>query len=254
MEKSAAHAQGATVKKRSWKGRLARDYFPALVAPFVRLLTLPCSDRTRMLVSFDFQRARARRRMPQLVVPEVDGLHLGCGPRRVAGFLNVDVAESELDVDLATGILPFPDATFAKAVCQHVVEHLDLHTELLPLLRDVHRVLRPGAEFWVSCPDMKTACRYYIDGKMERLVEDRIARWPGYSLGGTPSQHFLNDLFHQHGEHQNLLDFELLAWALGEAGFVNVEQKVEADLLTRFSGFPQRNDDLQTLLVRAYKR
>jgi hypothetical protein len=89
---------------------------------------------------------------------------------------------------------------------------------------------------------------------MERLVEDRIARWPGYSLRGTPSQHFLNDLFHQHGEHQNLLDFELLAWALGESGFVNVEQKVEADLLQRFSGFPQRNDDLQTLLVRAFRR
>jgi predicted SAM-dependent methyltransferase len=207
-----------------------------------------------MLVSFDFQRARARRRMPQLVVPAVDGLHLGCGPRRVPGFLNVDVASSELDVDLATGILPFPDAAFSAAVCQHVVEHLDLHAELLPLLRDVHRVLKPGAEFWVSCPDMKTACRFYVEGKIQRLLDDRIARWPAYSLGGTPAQQFLNDLFHQHGEHQNLLDFELLEWALLEAGFVDVEQKVEADLLSRFKGFPQRNDDLQTLLVRAHRR
>ena len=241
------------MKKRSWKGRLARDYFPALLAPFVRLLTLPCSDRTRMLVSFDFQRARARRQMPQLVVPAVDGLHLGCGPRRVPGFLNVDVAESELDVDLATGILPFPDATFASAVCQHVVEHLDLRTELLPLLRDVHRVLKPDAEFWVSCPDMKTACRFYVDGKIQRLVDDRIARWPGYSLGGVPPQHFLNDLFHQHGEHQNLLDVELLTWTLQQAGFVDVQQKAEVDLLGRFPAFPSRNDDLQTLLVRAFK-
>jgi predicted SAM-dependent methyltransferase len=139
-------------------------------------------------------------------------------------------------------------------VSQHVIEHLELHSELLPLLRDVHRVLKPGGEFWLSCPDMKTACRFYVDGQIQRLVDDRRARWPDYSLNGVPAQHFLNDLFHQHGEHQNLLDFELLTWALQEAGFANVQQKTEADLLRRFPGFPKRDDDLQTLLVQANKR
>jgi predicted SAM-dependent methyltransferase len=240
--------------RRSLKGRIARDYVPALLAPLIRVLLLPCSDRTRMLVTFDFLRARARRRMPRHVIPKTDRLHIGCGPRRVAGFLNIDVADSELDVDLAYGQLPFPDATFATAVSQHVIEHLDLHTELLPLLRDVHRTLKPGGEFWVSCPDMKTVCRVYVDGQIQRLVDDRIARWPDYSLHGTPAQHFVNDLFHQHGEHQNLLDFELLEWALQQAGFVDVERRTEADLLGAFPEFPIRNDDLQTLLVRASKR
>jgi predicted SAM-dependent methyltransferase len=195
-----------------------------------------------MLVSFDFLRARARRRMPRQIIPGVDNLHLGCGPRRVPGFLNIDVASSELDVDLASGRLPFPDGSFAAAVSQHVIEHLELQSELLPLLRDVHRVLKPGGEAWISCPDMKTACRFYVDGRIQLLVDDRRARWPDYSLNATPPQQYLNDLFHQHGEHQNLLDFELLAWALQRAGFSEVQQKTEADLLERFAGFPRRND------------
>jgi predicted SAM-dependent methyltransferase len=235
------------------KGRIARDFLPVLLSPFVRMLTWPCSDRTRMLVMFDFLRARARRRMPRQVIPSVDKLHLGCGPRRVQGFLNIDVESSDLDVDLASGHLPFPDGCFVAAVSQHVIEHLELRSELLPLLRDVHRVLKPGGDFWLSSPDMKTACRFYVDGKIQLLVDDRRARFPAYSLNGIPPQNFLNDLFHQHGEHQNLLDFELLAWALQEAGFTDVEQKTEADLLRRFPELPERKDELQTLLVRATK-
>jgi hypothetical protein len=80
---------------------------------------------------------------------------------------------------------------------------------------------------------------------------------PGNFAWRHSSQHFLNDLFHQHGEHQNLLDFELLAWAVGRSGVRQRRAESRGDLLTdkkRFSGFPQRNDDLQTLLVRAYKR
>src|SRR5262249_23483695 len=142
-----------------------RDYFPVLLEPFLRILTLPCSDRTRMLVGFDFLRARARRRMPKPFAPGVDQLHLGCGARRVPGFLNVDVAGSELDVDLASGELPFNDESFNAVVSQHVIEHLDLEHELLPLLRDIHRVLKPGAELWLSCPDMSVVCRYYAEGR-----------------------------------------------------------------------------------------
>ena len=237
--------------KRSLKGRIARDYFPALLQPFLRILTLPLSDRTKMLVTFDFLRASARRRMPKRVVPAVSQLHVGCGARRVPEFLNVDVAGSELDIDLASGELPFPDSSFTAVVSQHVIEHLELHSELLPLLRDIHRVMKPGAEIWLSCPDMSTVCRIYVDGHAQTLVDDRRSRWPSYSLNGTPAQHFVNDLFHQHGEHQNLFDFELLSWALRTAGFHNVEKKTDGDLLNRFPQFPSRNDDLQTLLVRA---
>ena len=237
--------------KRSLKGRIARDYLPVVLEPLLRVLTLPCSDRTRMLVAFDFLRASARRRMPREFVPRVDRLHVGCGARRVSGFLNVDVAGSELDIDLASGELPFPDATFTAVVSQHVIEHLELHSELLPLLQDIHRVMKPGAELWLSCPDMNTVCRLYVEGRVQALVDDRRARWPSYSLNGTPDQHFINDLFHQHGEHQNLFDFDLLAWALRTSGFRNVEKKTERELLERFPEFPTRNDDLQSLLVRA---
>jgi hypothetical protein len=86
---------------------------------------------------------------------------------------------------------------------------------------------------------------------MADLVADRLSRWPEYALHGAPPSHFLNDLFHQSGEHRNLFDFALLEWALKETGFVGVERAEEAALLARYSDFPARGDDLQSLYVRA---
>jgi hypothetical protein len=97
---------------------------------------------------------------------------------------------------------------------------------------------------------MSAVCRHYVDGRVVALVEDRRARWPSYSLNGTLAQHFVNDL-PTSTANQNLFDLGLLAWALQTAGFRNVEQKTEPELLSRFPMFPTRNDDLQTLMVRA---
>jgi predicted SAM-dependent methyltransferase len=169
----------------------------------------------------------------------------------VPGWLNVDVARSQYDVDLACGRLPWSSDSFDTVVSQHVIEHLELRSELLPLLREVHRVLRPGGELWLSCPDMEKACRSYLENGMADLVADRLSRWPEYALHGAPPSHFLNDLFHQSGEHRNLFDFALLEWALKETGFVGVERAEEAALLARYSDFPARGDDLQSLYVRA---
>ncbi len=231
--------------------RPASGYLTLALAPLLRLLTLSCSERTRKLVQFDLTRARARRRMPRRVKPWAEYLHVGCGPRRVAGFVNIDVAASELDVDLASGALPFPDESFSAVVAQHVIEHLELRRELLPLLRELRRVLKPGGEIWLSTPDMEKVCRLYVDGHIRELIDDRSTRWTTYSLEGAPDQHFLNDLFHQAGEHRNLLDQQLLNWTLEQTGFSEIERQREADLLLRFPGFPPRRDDFQTLLVLA---
>lgn len=207
--------------------------------------------RTIQLMWFDMLRLRARlRRLGRHNIdPPVRKLHLGSGPRHVSGWLNVDVARSDFDIDF-TRRLPWRVDSFDVIVSQHVIEHLELFSELLPLLTEVERVLRPGGEVWLTCPDMEKVCRCYAEGRAGDLLLDRVSR-DGYNTGGAPTQQIVNDLFHQWGEHKNLFDFDILKWALERSGFSHICKVEESALLARFPGFPARNDDAQTLYVMA---
>ncbi len=211
------------------------------------------SRRTLAMMKFDLKRFRARlkRLRARNVVPPYPLLHMGCGPVRVSGWLNVDVTHSDYDVDLASVPLPWESRVFEAVVGEHFIEHLDLRSEVLPLFREILRILIPGGELWLSTPDIEKICKAYLQDRMQAMINDRKLRWPRYSLGEFPSTQMINDLFHQGGAHKNLFDFALLHWALQAAGFIQVERRDEASLLNRFPGFPPRRDEMQTLYVRA---
>lgn len=212
------------------------------------------SYESRQALRFDARRlgVRVRQLFRRPVASGSDRLHFGCGSRRVAGWLNVDLRGSDLDVDL-TCPLPWRDAQFSAVVGQHVIEHLELQRELLPLLRELRRVCRPGAEVWLSTPDLEVVCRSYLRSGGADLLADRVTRYPDWArvMGDVPPSHMVNHLFHQFGQHKNLLDYDLLAWALGRAGFVECERVNETRLRERFPEFPLRNDDWQSLYIRA---
>ncbi|HEU5097959.1 MAG TPA: methyltransferase domain-containing protein, partial [Roseiflexaceae bacterium] len=211
------------------------------------------ATRTLSLMWFDLIRLRARlKRIGQRnVVPPSSRLHVGCGNRRIKGWLNIDVIHSDYDVDLACGRLPWRSGVFDAVISQHVIEHLELVEESLPLPRELHRVMKPNGELWLSCPDIEKVCRSYIEHGMLDLLQDRRRRDQHYSIADMPPQQLINDLFHQYGQHKNLYDFRLLEWALTTVGFTSVERKTESDLLARFPEFPARNDDQQSIYVCA---
>lgn len=208
------------------------------------------SARTLRLMYFDLTRLRAR--MTRQRSFSSRKLHLGCGARLIDGWLNVDVAGSDYNLDIASA-LPFPSGRFEAVVSQHAIEHLDLEEELLPLFDELFRVMQRDAEIWLSCPDMAKVCRSYLEDFAQGMLEDRQTRYPDFNLGGAPPQQMVNYLFHQYGEHKNLYDFELLSWALNKAGFTNIERIQEADLLRRFPEFPVRSDDYQSLYVKGIR-
>lgn len=213
------------------------------------------SERTYLGLKFDLLRLRARimHNRRNGLDPEYRHLHVGCGDTRVPGWLNVDVILSDYDVDLACNRLPWQDHSFEAAVSQQVIEHLDLLPELLPLLKELRRVLRPDAELWLSCPDLEKVCRSYVEHRGVDLLRDKASRYPEFSLGhdSVPAQHMINFVFHESGRHKNLYDFAILDWALAEAGFKECRRVSEDDLLRRFPDFPRRNDDFQSVYVRA---
>lgn len=216
------------------------------------------SQRTASLIRLDILRSHARSMSRRSSLsPKSRFLHLGCGDRLVDGWLNVDLVDADNLVDLANGSLPWSDEFFDAVVCQHVIEHLELRSELTPLVAELYRVTAPGAEIWLSCPDLGKACNAYVQDKGRALLEDKMKRKSAdadIGMNGVPSQHYINQLFDQGGEHKNLLDEELLKWLLCNAGFVDVTRRCEQDLLDRFAKFPRRGDDIHSIYVSAVKK
>ncbi|NGO79795.1 methyltransferase domain-containing protein [Streptomyces sp. YC504] len=215
------------------------------------LRTYPADQRTLSGVRYEAARVKALVSTRLRRTPDAELLHLGCGGRRVEGWLNCDLSGSDYDIDLMAGRLPFRTGSVRAVVMQHVIEHLELREHLLPLLSELRRVLTDDGAVWLSCPDLEKVCVSYVEDRGRTLLEDRRSRYPAFTLGGVPTQHIVNDLFHQRGGHRNLFDFDLLAWALEEAGFSKVERVKEGDLLSVFPEFPERRDDAQSLYVVA---
>ena len=183
-----------------------------------------------------------------------DKLHLGCGSRKYAGWLNVDLINSDYNVDLAHTPLPFQNDSFRVITSQQVIEHLRLEQELIPLFRELLRVLKPGGNLWLSCPDMEKICNSYLIDKGKDLLRDRLDRYPDNPWRKTPyTQEIINFYFHQDGEHKNLFDFEMLKAELIEIGFSQVIRVSEDRLLASFKEIPLRGDDFHSVYVLAIR-
>ncbi len=227
------------------------------------------SEYTIRLLYFDLlcRATRLKTAFQRNVNPTHDKLHLGCGKRKVKGWVNSDLRDSDFNVDYTQGFLPWRSFSFDVIVSQHLVEHLELTKELIPLLKELKRILKRKGEIWLSCPDLKKVCESYIHHKMKNLLADRNKRFPYYSLGEIPPQFMINDFFHQYanidnpygfhsldwteGAHKNLFDFEILSWALIKAGFIDITEVSEKEFLKRFPDFPARNDEMQALYIKA---
>lgn len=93
-------------------------------------------------------------------------LNLGCGHRILPGYVNVDIAESRSDVrpdvlcDLHR-LAPFADGTADEVLSVHVVEHF-WRWEVADVLKEWMRVLKPGGEMILECPNLLTACEEFL--------------------------------------------------------------------------------------------
>ena len=98
-------------------------------------------------------------------------LNLGCGLDIKNGWINLDKsALPGVDVvhDLEQLPLPFPDNHFDEILCQDVLEHI----EYIPVLRDLHRILKTGGSLAIRCPHF-TSANNFIDPTHKKFFSFR---------------------------------------------------------------------------------
>jgi SAM-dependent methyltransferase len=118
-------------------------------------------------------------------------LNLGCGDKILPGYVNVDVAESRAgkrpDVlcDLHR-LTQFEDNSADEILSVHVVEHF-WRWEVVGVLKEWVRVLKPGGRMILECPNLKSACESFLadpDGFSGPGAEGQRTMWVFY---GDPS-------------------------------------------------------------------
>lgn len=105
-------------------------------------------------------------------------LHLGCGKRKLEGWLNIDLHDSDHDCDIRK--LPFEDNSADEIMAIHVCEHFYVR-EILGILQDWYRVLKPGGVFVAELPCLDKILWHFMNGS-----PDNFTLWPLY---GDPNTH-----------------------------------------------------------------
>lgn len=173
---------------------------------------------TPPIVSRVLGRVKIRRQLRALRAEllKTGRVHLGCGPRIIDGWANIDLvsAPGVIGWDLSAG-LPAPDNCLDYAYTEHFVEHVPPST-LFKLLLHLKRCLRPGGVLRISTPRLDAIVELYCKGDLTSFED----------MGWLPANkcRLLNEAMRSWG-HEFIYDFEELAGMLGRAGFDEIAQR-----------------------------
>lgn len=101
-------------------------------------------------------------------------LNFGCGSAHHPEWINLDASAVSPEViayDLRRE-LPFQDSSFEAAYGSHVLEHLEPDAASR-LLRECHRILKPGGILRIAVPDLEAIARLYLE-LLDRAVAGDI--------------------------------------------------------------------------------
>lgn len=101
-------------------------------------------------------------------------LNLGAGEKIMANATNVD-ARPLPGIDLVADVskLPLPDNHADKIIASDIVEHFQ-RSRTVDVLKEWHRVLKPGGTCIVKTPNLRTICERYIAGEIPAEEASRL--------------------------------------------------------------------------------
>jgi predicted SAM-dependent methyltransferase len=116
-------------------------------------------------------------------------LEIGSGRRPTPGYIHNDLnAFADIDIVGNPWEISLPDNSLEEAIALGVMEHLT-YDQFGLTLTNMHRLLKPGGQFYFDVPDIVAWCRYVVDhfdGKQIPFPIEHVfatlygwQRWPG---------------------------------------------------------------------------
>lgn len=140
------------------------------------------------------------------------------------GWITVDLTEgSDLFLDLSQPI-PFPDGSVAHLYSSHMLEHFYYH-DLLDLLAECYRILKPGGSFKVAVPN----ARIYLEAYFNPQAFDASYYCTHKLFHYNSKIDYVNYMAYMGGDripgggHRYMFDEENLVLVLSNAGFKSVK-------------------------------
>lgn len=136
-------------------------------------------------------------------------IHLGCGEKRLPGFINIDARETPC-VDMVCDIhnLPFPANSIETIYMCHSLEHLFMHDVQL-ILSMLFNMLIPSGLLYISVPDFSILSSLYLSGRVPLASIVRAVHGGQEYPGNT---------------HYMSYDFDLLSVLLRRSGFSTISR------------------------------
>jgi predicted SAM-dependent methyltransferase len=147
-------------------------------------------------------------------------LELGAGDSKGAnGWTTLDIcANCDIYWDLRLP-LPFPANSITKIYSSHVLEHFD-YPELMKLLAECHRILKPHGMFSVCVPDASLYIKGYVS--VEEFTPPNVYE-PAFCINTRID--FVNYIAYMGGHHRYMFDRDNLLAILRKAGFKKVRAR-----------------------------
>lgn len=113
-------------------------------------------------------------------------LNLGCGRKRLYGWLNCDLHGSDMNMDIR--FLPFADDSVDEIMAIHVCEHFYIH-DLPKVMKEWHRVLKVGGTIAIELPCLDKVLWHFMNGSPANMTLWPLYGDPGTHNDGEPALH-----------------------------------------------------------------